>query len=270
MRAARPLLRGIAAAALALAVALTGTPTPAKARASNISYWVFIDVLVSAFEKGRDGRYTPGEINELVQQVISAINGTKNDVLERLDSQITNELRGKAEAALTKAEMLRVPWLAGPAINSMHDAAYAAKAHLATVSESDAALNDVGKAMIVLFTELHTAYLTVDAEEGTNLARAQLPYFRQGLEYLIQEMAPDCTFSAHPQGVWRRYICTFADRTVTAWYWAHKDEYSIDDGPPIPGPLDLKHVEDFLMADTTRPLAQQTLDVLLRQGVPLP
>jgi hypothetical protein len=270
VRAARLLLRGIAAVALALAVTLSATPTPAKASDSNGSYWVFVDILISAYEKGSDGRYTPAEINELIQQVIGAVNGAKTDVLARLDSETTNELRAKAEAALTKAELLRVPWLAGPAINSMHDAAYSAKAHLATVRDSDAALNDVGKAMIVLFTELNAAYLMVDADEGTNLAQAQRPYFRQGLEYLIREMTPDCRYGGVPNAGMISYDCSYDGRNVRAVYWAGTNTYSIDDGPPIGGLINETVVQDFLMADTARVLAQQALDVLLRNGVPLP
>ncbi|MEO3926096.1 hypothetical protein ABGB07_19830 [Micromonosporaceae bacterium B7E4] len=270
VRAARLLLRGIAAVALALAVTLSATPTPAKASDSNGSYWVFVDILISAYEKGSDGRYTPAEINELIQQVIGAVNGAKTDVLARLDSETTNELRAKAEAALTKAELLRVPWLAGPAINSMHDAAYSAKAHLATVRVSDAALNDVGKAMIVLFTELNAAYLMVDADEGTNLAQAQRPYFRQGLEYLIREMTPDCRYGGVPNAGMISYDCSYDGRNVRAVYWAGTDTYSIDGGPPIGGLIKETVVHDFLMADTARVLAQQALDVLLRNGVPLP
>ncbi|MEQ4303956.1 hypothetical protein ABNF97_21665 [Plantactinospora sp. B6F1] len=270
VRAARQLLRGVAAVALALAMTLAGTPTPAKASDSNGSYWVFVDILISAYEKGSDGRYTPAEINELIQEVIGAVNGAKADVLARLDSETTNELRGKAEAALTKAELLRVPWLAGPAINSMHDAAYSAKAHLGTVKDSDAALNDVGKAMIVLFTELNAAYLMVDADEGTNLAQAQRPYFRQGLEYLIREMTPNCSYGGVPNAGMISYGCSYDGRSVRAVYWAGTNEYSIDGGPPIPGMIREAVVQDFLMANTARVLAQQALDVLLRNGVPLP
>ncbi|BCJ49660.1 hypothetical protein Asp14428_11350 [Actinoplanes sp. NBRC 14428] len=270
MRKAGLLRRGLTAAAAGLALtgaAVAAAPAPARADAT---YETFIQFFISAYDKGSDGSYSVAEINELIQQVIGAVNGAKSDVLDRLDDQLTSELRGKAEAAVTKVELLRVPWLAGPAINSTHDAAYSAKAHLTTVAADDGALDAVGRAMIVLFAELNAAYLMVDADEGTNLAAGQRPYLRQGLEQLIREMQPDCARNSLPSAGYVSYVCEFDGRTVRAEYWAGSDSYTIDGSAPIPGQIDPGLVEDYTMARTVLPDAERLLAELIREGVRLP
>ncbi|GAA4162742.1 hypothetical protein GCM10022251_44330 [Phytohabitans flavus] len=264
----RRTLRGLAAAALSLSLLLFGTATPVKA-ADNANYWPYISLLMSAFDKGRDG-LTPTEAAALIQEIVGAVDGSKVDLLDRLDSQVTNELKGKAEAALTKVELLRVPWLAGAAINSMHDAAFAAKAHIATVSGNDAALDTVGRAMIALFTELNTAYVTVDADEGTNIAPGPRRYFRQGLEQLIQAMTPSCEYTGMPNAGVISYVCEYDGRTVRAVYMATTNTYTVDGGAPLSGRIDAAFVHDFLMAGTARELAKRALEVLVREGVTLP
>ncbi|WP_433532513.1 hypothetical protein ACQPYA_11040 [Micromonospora sp. CA-263727] len=291
MRTAKPLLGGITAMVLGLGLALPAPPaasasvstsasgsapgpTPGPAAgaqvADGVDYGKIIDILLAAAEMGRDGVYTPQEISQLIQQVIGAINGTKVDLLTRLDTQLTHEIQAKTEAAVTKVELLRVPWAAGPALNSTHDAAYAAKAHLRTVRENEIALDAVGRAMIVLFTQLEAAYLMVDADEGTNLAATQRPYFRQGLEYLIQEMTPDCVDGGVPNAGLYTYTCSYGGKTVRGTYWAGTDTFTIDDGPPIIGPFNRQLVADVLMYDTARRLAKRALQVLIDKGVGLP
>jgi len=265
----RRLLRGAVAALAALSLALFGTAMPVKAQDSNANYWTYINLLMSAFDKGRDG-LSPAEAAALIQEIVGAVNGSKVDLLARLDSQITNELHGKAEAALTKVEMLRVPWLAGPAVNSMHDAAYSAKAHVATVRGNDAALDTVGRAMIALFTELNTAYVTIDADEGSNLAPLQRQYFRQGLESLIQAMEPGCEYTGMPNAGVISYVCDWNGRTVRAVYTATTNTYTVDGGLPITGRIDAAFVQDYLMAGTARELAKRALEILIREGVTLP
>jgi hypothetical protein len=145
-------------------------------------------MLISLLDKGRDGRYTPREIADLVQQLIAATNAANVDPLTRLDNELTNDIKGQAQAALTKVEMLRRPETAGVALNSIHDAAHRAMSHIGPVRHSDVALDAVGKAMIALFTALDTAYTVIDADEGTTYVMTQRRYFRLGLENLIREM----------------------------------------------------------------------------------
>jgi hypothetical protein len=270
VRKAGPLRRGITAALIGLA--LTGSAVavrPAPARA-DAGYDGFVQFFISAYDKGRDGKYSVAEVNELVQQAIIAVNGAKSDVLIRLDRQLTSELRGKAEAAVTKVELLKVPWLAGPAIDSTHNAAYSAKAHITTVAGQDAELDAVGRAMIVLFAELNAAYIMVDAEEGTNAAAAQRPYLREGLEQLIREIQPECGRNTLPSAGYVSYVCTFNERTVRAEYWSGSNSYRIDGGDAIPGQIDQDLVQDYLMANTVLPNAERLLAELIRQGVQLP
>ncbi|MGW0506206.1 hypothetical protein [Micromonospora sp. NPDC003241] len=276
MRRTRTLLHGVVAVSLGLGTALPAAPAaagppPARAQvAADTNYGAIIDILLAAAEMGQDGVYTPLEISRLIQQMIGAVNGAKVDLLTRLNSEVTNDIRARTEAAVTKVELLRVPWAAGPAINSTHDAAYVAKNHLRTVHEDDNALDAVGRAMIVLFTQLEAAYLMVDAEDGTNLAAAQRPYFRQGLEYLIQEMTPHCPPSGNPNSGLITYSCSFAGKTVTAEYYPLTRQYRIDGGPLTDGSFPAAAVAEVLMRDTALPLAQRTLDLLISRGVPLP
>ncbi|MFI7081752.1 hypothetical protein ACIBO1_31125 [Micromonospora sp. NPDC049903] len=276
MRRTRALLHGVVAVSLGLGTAIPAAPAaagppPTRAQvADNTDYGAIIDILLAAAEMGQDGVYTPLEISRLIQQLIGAVNGAKVDLLTRLNSEVTNDIRARTEAAVTKVELLRVPWAAGPAINSTHDAAYVAKNHLRTVHEDDNALDAVGRAMIVLFTQLEAAYLMVDAEDGTNLAAAQRPYFRQGLEYLIQEMRRECPPQGNPNAGVSTYSCSFGGRSIYVDYYPLTNTHRINGGPMIPGPITKEAVAEMLMRDTALPLAQRTLDLLISRGVPLP
>ncbi|MDG4798583.1 hypothetical protein [Micromonospora sp. WMMD1082] len=292
MRTGKLLLRGVIAVALGVGLALPAPPAASAAAsgaasaaasgaeagaasaraqvAEGVDYGKLIDILLAAAEMGRDGVYTPQEINQLIQQVIGAVNGTRVDLLARLNSQLTHEIQAKTEAAVTKVELLQVPWAAGPALNSTHDAAYAAKVHLQTVRDDDDALDAVGRAMITLFTMLETAYLMVDADDGTNLAATQRPYFRQGLEYLIQAMTPDCVDGGVPNAGLYTYTCSYGGKTVRGTYWEGTDTFRIDDDPPLPGPFNRQLVADVLMYDTAQRLAKRALQVLIDRGVGLP
>lgn len=269
MRTVKRLLRGIAATVLGLSLAMSATAVPARAAADGPNYQAYLEFLSRALEMGHDG-LTPAEANQLIHEIIGVLQGTKVDLLTRLNTELANEIHGSTEAAVNKAEMLKVMWLAGPAINSMHDAAYRAKAHLATVRDSDEALDVVGRAMIVLFNLLHAAYSGVDAEEGTHAAVDQLPQFRQGLEYLIQEMAPTCTPGGLPSAGMRSYTCEYGDTTVRAEWWAGTNTYTINNGDPIPGQIDESIIVEITMRDTVWQLARQTLAELVRAGVRLP
>lgn len=269
MRPPRRLLRGITAAVLGLTLGTSATVQPARANPDGANYMQYLTLIHRVFEMGQDG-LTPAEVNALIQELIGVVEGTKVDLLTRLNTQLTNEIRGSTEAAVNKVEMLKVPWLAGPAINSMHDAAYRAKAHLATVKDSDEALEAVGRAVITLFNLLNTAYVAVDADEGTNLAPGQRPHFRQALEYLIQEMAPECWPGGHTNAGMKSYTCTFGNKTVRAEWWAGTNEWSIDNGAKIPGEINQSIVVEVVMKDTIWQVARETREELVRRGVPLP
>ena len=269
MKTAGPLLRGILAATVGLSLAVPVTAAPAQA-ASPADYQRYVTVFINAMQAGEDRRLTAQEINALVAEIIDIVMGTKSDVVARLDAEINHEIQAVTEASLTKVQMLRVPWLADEAINGMHDAAYRAKNHLATVAGNDAALDAVGRAMIALFNELNAAYFVVDYNEGTQLARTQLPYFRQGLEYLVQELQPHCTPHYDPRTGNRAYDCEFNGQTVYAEYFPLSNSYTINGGPPIAGMFTNEYIEELAMKDTILRVAEFTLAELVRRGVQLP
>src|SRR5690349_7858874 len=120
MRRTRRLLRGIVATTLGLTLTTTAAPLPARASAAD--YQGYVTVILNIYEMGKDG-LSPLELTQLIEQMIALVNGTKSDVLMRLDEQLVNEIRSQTASSLSKVEMLRVPWLAGPAVNGMHDAA---------------------------------------------------------------------------------------------------------------------------------------------------
>ena len=124
MRRVKLLLRGVAVMALGLALAVPGTVTPARAEdGGNVNYSKFFEILVDAFKKGSDGSYSPAESIEMVQSIIDAVNGVKGDVLSGLDGKVSAQIYSQLQAAITKVPNLRVPFLRGVAIDSIHDAA---------------------------------------------------------------------------------------------------------------------------------------------------
>jgi len=275
VRRVKLLLRGVAVMALGLVLAVPGTVTPARAEdGGNVNYSKFFEILVDAFKKGSDGGYSPAEIIEMVQSIIDAVNGVKGDVLTGLDGKVSAQIYSQLQAAITKVPNLKVPFLRGVAINSIHDAAYLAKGQVSQ-SYPDATKDSIGRAMITLFTTLNTAYIQVDAEQiargvPSNIAGTNRPYFRQGLEELINATAPRCNEGGLPNAGYITYTCRFADKTIVAECWTSNDYYTINGGPPISGFIDFGHVQDVTMKDTVRPIAQQQLDELKRENVPLP
>jgi hypothetical protein len=277
VRKVRFMLRGVAVMVLGLLLAVPGTVTPAHAEdggGNNIDYSKFVDILIDVFNKGSDGSYSPAEIIEMVQNVVNAVNGVKGDVLTGLDGKVSAAIYSQMQAAITKVPNLKVPFLRGVAINSIHDAAYLAKGQV-TQSYSDAAKDAIGRAMITLFTTLNTAYTQVDAEQiargvPSNIAGANRPYYRQGLEDLVRVTAPACNEGGLPNAGYITYTCRFGDQTMMAEFWTANDYYTINGGPHIPGIINQGHVQEVLMKDTVRPIAQRTLDELRREGVPLP
>jgi hypothetical protein len=274
VRRVKVLLRGVAIMALGLVLALPGTVTPAHAEDGGVDYSKLVDILVDAFTKGADGGYSPAEIIEMVQNLVNAVNGVKGDVLSGLSGKVEAQIYSQMEAAITKIPTLKVPFLRGVAINSIHDAAYLAKGQV-TQDYADAPRDAIGRAMITLFTSLNTAYIQVDAEQiargvPSNLAGTNRPYFRQGLEDLVRLAAPQCSEGGLANAGYFTYTCRFADKTMSAEFWAGNDYYTINGGPHIPGFIDHGHVQNVTMKDTVRPIAQRQLDELKRENVPLP
>jgi hypothetical protein len=269
------LLRGLTGAALGLALVLPAAAAPARADdGDQYDYSQFVDILIDAFEKGTDGGYSPAEIADMVSKIVNAVNGVKADVLAGLDSKVSAAIYSQMQAAITKVPNLNVPWLRGPAIDSIHNAAYLAKSQV-NQSYSDAARDAIGRAMMTLFTTLNTAYIQVDAEQAaqgrpSNIAATHRPYYRQGLADLVREMDPACYEGGVPKAGLITYSCSFNGETVRAEFWAGSGTYTIDGGPPIAGAIDEGRIQELVMRDTVRPLAQRALDELTREGVPLP
>jgi hypothetical protein len=261
--------------ALTLVLVLPGTVTPALADddGDNADYSQYIEILIDAFKKGVDG-YDPQEIIELIQSVVNAVNGVKTDVLSGLAGKVEAQIYSQMEAAITKIPTLKVPFLRGAAINSIHDAAYLAKGQVSQ-AYPDATKDAIGRAMITLFTTLNSAYIQVDVEQiargvPSDLAGTNRPYFRQGLEQLISATAPRCNEGGLPNAGYITYTCRFADQTLIAEFYTANDYYTINGGAHIPGIINQGHVQDVLMKDTVRPIAQGQLDELKRRNVPLP
>jgi len=259
--------RAIAAAVLGCVVALPSTAAPARAEEPSpdvwAQYWEFaVDFLGSLLDKLSDGTLSPAEVYELVNQVIGAVDGVKVDLVSRLDTELVNELRGKAEAATTSVHYLRYQQTAPVYLGIVNPAAHSAKSHVDTVS-TDGDLNSVGFSMITLFPLLEAT----EVKLGVFEPRTRLAVYRQGLENLVRKMQPHCSENAQPNPGIYTYTCGFDGKTVQGvQYTSGNPTYRINGGPEIPGTLDRDVIKGMTMAGTSRELAERALAELARRG----
>jgi hypothetical protein len=256
-------LRVLAAAAVGLAVTLPAAP-PADAADNDPYTAIAVDVLIGLLNATADGSLSPAEIAQLVQATINAVNGVKGDVVSRLDAQLVNELRAKVQAATTSVHYLNHPVLASIYLGQVNQAAHSAKSHVDTVS-SDRDLDAVGRAMITLFSALEVT----EAKLGLLQPTTRFADYREGLQNLINKMAPGCSTYFDPGfPMLGRRECTFNGKTVRAVQMLREGgpHVSIDGGPWTPGNLDTAHVEDLVMADTAEALAKNALEQLRLRG----
>ncbi|MEJ3744163.1 hypothetical protein WEI85_12810 [Actinomycetes bacterium KLBMP 9797] len=285
MRIVRPLFRTVAAVVLGLAMVVPGatvvpraTP-PAWAQEGDQTDWMqFVEVLKKIWEAGSDGRLDPAEIADFVMLIEQALTGVKTDVLAALDSKVSAQIRGKIDSAINAVYNLDAPpWLRGPAIDTIQNGAYEARAQLGAAWD-DHNRDVFGKAMITLFTALDGAFTRIDADNAaqgrpSNMAGNNKRQFRQGLEDLMRTMQPRCTYNPLPEkNGYVTYDCTYNGRTVHAQANPLGGEWSIDGGPWQQlnrGQLE-GLVFDTVMHDTAWPIAKKAHEELLRQGVQLP
>jgi hypothetical protein len=259
MRSVRLLLRGVTAVMLGLVVILPTTTLPARADVDNADYQGYFDVLVSLFEKGMDGRYTPEEIAQLVREIIAVINGSAVDLGAYLESVQLADVRDNILYAQGFSRYMESePIFASLYANNVAKGATHAMSRL-SLDLSDEGYDAVGRAMITLFTTAEVANKATGA-----FGPKQVEIYKQGLNELIRKMDPACFPSGHA-GLYI-YNCTYLGKTVQATYTAQTDTSSIDGGPPIPGRFQESAIQDLVMKGTAEELAKKALDELTRQG----
>ena len=245
------LLRAVVAVTAGLALMLGAAPPPAQAADVDDYADVTLDVLGALLVAAEDG-ISPGEIIALVQLLRGAVDGVKVDVVDRLDSQVVVELRAKVDSTLAKTYLLDspFPWDTSIFNNSTHDAAYLARRYvLDDVLTADKDVDAVGRAMMTLFT----AYEVGLAKAGVaKPARDRIfAEYRQGLERLIAKMVPRCSVTGTEEPFSAQHVCTYNGKTVRG----------------VPGNDDRALVENQLMADTARKLAQDALEQLRQRNL---
>lgn len=255
------LLRGLASAAAALAVAVPVTAQPARADEGG-SYYEFIKVLGGLLDSGSDGDgITPAEFREFAQQIIAAMAGVKDDLLARIDSHVSAEMRSKARTAITSVHYLNNPALAGQYTLYVNDAAHKAAEHLEEVS-GDASLDAVGRAAVTLWSTLEVA----ESRMGV-LNRERMVEYRGVLERVIAKIEVHCGETMSPDAT-ILYQCEFNDVTRSGRERIRNGQWenSADGGPWNPGRLDRTDIYTFVKSSTAEKLAEDALADLTRRG----
>jgi hypothetical protein len=274
MKHAKALTRALVAVGVALAMAFSAGASPAHAEEPEPDYWEFFDLLVDGYEKGRDGRYDPAEIADMLQKVIAAVNGVRDDVLTTLNGRVDAQIRAQVEAGVTKVPALRIGGaIKAAAVNDIHNAAYLARGQVSVPGYSDVSRDYLARSEIVLFTALIDAYISYGPASAATVA-VQRSHYRQGLEAIQRDVTPHCRQSFSGQlGVILAYTCDFGDRSVAATFDIATGTHSVDGGPPVAGQIvasTQQAVQEIVMRDTARPIAAAALEELIRQGVALP
>jgi hypothetical protein len=255
------LLRGIAAVGVAIAMTMGAAAQPALAADTDDYSDVFVDVLSSLLSKVEDGSISPSEVLALVQELKGAIKGVETDVIARLDSLVVRDVKNAAEAGFAKTEFLNNRITAATYANDAINGAVAAKSAIDVVS-SDHDLDAVGRALMTLYTMADVGFEKFGSNPQVRATRFR--QYREGLQKLIDKMAPHCDEFFQPQTGYRLYRCTYNGKTVRGEQLP--DGFSLDGQPPVPGVIDRQLIQDLTMADTAEKLAKDTLEVLRQRG----
>ena len=253
------LARGIAAVTAGLALTLGAAAPPAQAADATEEYAdLAINVLGAVLNAAEDRVFTPGEILAIVNLLRGSLDGVKVDVVTRLNSELIADLKGLTNYAVINAPLLQDFFYARLYTNEVSKGAYRAKAILDdNVVTADKDVDAVGRALITLFTTFEVGLAKTG--QSAEFRNAVFNEYRKGLETLIAKMVPRCDAYADRVGLYH-IDCTYAGTTRRA-VRDLVNEWTLD-GVPLPGTISQRFVENAVMADTARPLAQEALELL--------
>lgn len=251
----RSLANGIVAATAAVVLTVSGTAQPARAA---IPAWVNIAITVASSLLTSGGG--SGDLERAKREIIAAVEASRQDILNHIDTVAHADVEACTEAAVTKvAQIDSMPGsLLGPFINGAVDCAALSNAYFNAVRNLSIADN-IGKLMGVIYSIAMVGY----AKYGLSTA-GLLDGLISGYQSVVTKLAPTCedrTYREYDEmgrlvTVENAHTCTAFNGNVAS----DAELYYL--GRLVTPPLDRAAVNREATRNTSRWAAQEALPVL--------
>ena len=257
------LLTGLVAAFMALVIGVGGTARPAQA----VVPWGQIAVAVASYLFSGSGGGS-GDLERAKQEIIAAINASRQEMLNHIDAIANADVRACTEAATTlvaQIDLMDQFTLAAFVINAVNCATLSS-AYFDAVQNLGSADN-IGNLMGVIYSIAMVGFAklgfpTVDLLDG----------LIRGYDAVVRKLTPPCVTSLLGVGPGGPY----PGNLYTAW--TKCTAYNGDTGvtsrsvvwPPTSNPFDIEGAQQVATRNTSRPVALTALPTLrqLRAAMP--
>ncbi|GAA4162740.1 hypothetical protein GCM10022251_44320 [Phytohabitans flavus] len=176
------LATGLVAAVAAVVITVSGTARPAKA--AWLDWAAVVVSVVQSLNTGGGG----GGLAQATQQIIAAVESSKQEILNHIDTIAAADVEACTEAAVTKiAQIDSMPGsLLGPFVNGAVDCAALSKSYFNAVQSLPAA-DTIGKLMGVIYSIAMVGF----AKYGLSTT-ALLDGLIAGYQSVVTKLAPTC------------------------------------------------------------------------------
>ena len=251
------LVQSIIAAALAVAILIPGTARPVRA----VPLWVNIAVSIATSLLANSGGASNGDLERAKREIIAAVENSKREILDHIDSIAEADVRSCTESAVTKiAQIDNMPGsLLGPFINGAVDCAFLSANYFNAVQNLGYADN-IGKLMGVIFSIAMVGF----AKFGLSITDL-LNRLITGYQSVVTKLAPRCSEERfHEEDSMGRPVTVEIIYTCVAYDGHIADDYELYYlGRPTTPPIDRAAVDRAATLHTSRGTAQDALPALI-------
>lgn len=259
--------RAMAAAGLVAVIAVAGVAQPAQAAEpdnapADVSVqfafdWVGTVVAIASSVFGGGGG---GDLDAAIQQVISAVEASKTDILDHIDAIASAEVRACVRSHTIELADIDVfpPVILQLWAQEATQCATLASEFFDAVQSMPAADN-----LGFLIGEIHAIAIAARAKAGFSIVGLMENYI-EASESVISKLMPECRWWQRETGSppWDVVTWTYECEAYNGDQ-ASDSHSSIGGGPLLPEPIDEEAVEDEATRNTSRAVAQDALPKLL-------
>jgi hypothetical protein len=252
------LLSGFGAVAVAVVMAVSGTGAPARAEGEEVWIDVAVAVAQSLFGGGGGGS---GDLEKAKQEIINAVNASRQEILDHIDAIASADVRACAEAGTLQINQIDAmdDFTLAVFMENAVNCATKSTAYFDAVQNLPAADN-----IAKLMGEIYSIAMVAFAKVGFTTTDL-LDGLIRGYEAVLNKLKPTCETRSHtwadPEYGWyteNTYTCK-AFPTDTVWLAAWTEYWY---GSNVENPIDYAYVEAYAMRNTARPVVEAALPQL--------
>lgn len=250
--------RGLAGTMGTILAVTVGVVGPAQPASAGLIEDFFEDVIQSIVDIAV-GDGTSGQLEAAKQEILAAINGARQDILDHIDATTVAEVRSCTQAAVINLGDMENPppgFLLGPALNSAVNCATDSVAFFDVV-QNPAAADNIGFLMGVIHGLTMAGYVQLGVDPPAGL----LANLVQGYESVVVKLRPECTLEVRSNGPPGSYFYTRI-YTCTAYNGDSASHYTSCERGVCDNPVDMARLEDRATRNISRGQAQEALPVL--------